>query len=127
MEEKEKAAIDYARERLSNDDYPVYNDEYEIMLAFEAGAEWNGTHAWKDAQGKDLPDIDRDVIALVQDQDDAWITKVVFAHRPPNHWDGKNIDTGEVTRYTPNKYGKGGWNIPNVVLWLDVKIPDMGE
>ena len=40
MTELEKAAIDYSRERLSNDDYPVYNDEYEIELAFEAGAEW---------------------------------------------------------------------------------------
>lgn len=40
MTQEEKSAIDYARERLSNDDYPFYNDEYEIMLAFEAGAEW---------------------------------------------------------------------------------------
>ena len=40
MTELEKAAIDYSRERLSNDDYPVYNDEYEIELAFEAGVEW---------------------------------------------------------------------------------------
>jgi len=40
MTELEKATIDYSRERLSNDDYPVYNDEYEIELAFEAGVEW---------------------------------------------------------------------------------------
>ena len=40
MTTKEKEAISYARERLSIDDYPVYNDEYELMLAFEAGAEW---------------------------------------------------------------------------------------
>ncbi len=40
MTQVEKSAIDYARERLSNDDYPYYNDEYEIMLAFEAGIAW---------------------------------------------------------------------------------------
>lgn len=36
----EKVSCDYARERLSYDDYPEYNDEYELKLAFEAGAEW---------------------------------------------------------------------------------------
>lgn len=39
MTKEEKEAVSYARERLSIDDYPVYNDEYELMLAFEAGAE----------------------------------------------------------------------------------------
>lgn len=127
MTQEEKAAYDYAWERLSNDDYPVYNDEYEIALAFEAGAEWNSTHAWKDAQGEDLPEIDREVIALIQDEDDAWVTKVVFAHRPPKHWDGKNVLTGEVTRYTPKTYGKGEWNIPNVKWWLDLELPKIEE
>ena len=127
MAQELKAAIDYSRERLSNDDYPTYNDEYEIMLAFEAGAEWNGAHAWKDAQGEDLPEIDREVIALIQDEDDAWITKVVFAHRPPEYWDGKNILTNEVTRYEPKRYDKGGWNIPNVKWWLDLELPKMEE
>ena len=40
MTQEEKAAIDYAKERLSMDDYPCYNDEYEIILAFEEGAKW---------------------------------------------------------------------------------------
>ena len=72
---------------------------------------------WKDAQGDDLPEIDREVIALLDNG------KVVFAHRPPEYWDGKNIITGKVTRNYPKTYDKGGWNQPNVKWWLDVKLP----
>ena len=68
---------------------------------------------WKSADGDDLPEIDREVIALLDNG------KVVFAHRPPEFWDGKNIITGKVTRYYPKTYGKGGWNIPDVKWWLD--------
>ena len=76
---------------------------------------------WKDAQGDDLPDIDKEVIALLDNG------KVVFAHRPPEYWDGKNIVTGKVTRYYPKTYDKGGWNIPNVKYWLDCSMPNMEE
>jgi len=77
---------------------------------------------WKDAQGDDLPEIDREVIALLDNG------KVVFAHRPPEYWDGKNIITGKVTRNYPKTYDKGGWNIPNVKWWLDVyKLPNVED
>ena len=36
----EEAATKYARKQLSNPDYPTYNDEYEMVCAFEAGAQW---------------------------------------------------------------------------------------
>ena len=72
---------------------------------------------WKHADGNDLPEIDREVIALLDNG------KVVFAHRPPEYWDGKNIVTGKVTRNYPKTYGKGGWNIPDVKFWLDVELP----
>ena len=72
---------------------------------------------WKSAEGPDLPIFDREVIALLDNG------KVVFAHRPPEYWDGKDIDTGKVTRYYPKTYDKGGWNIPDVKFWLDVKLP----
>ena len=36
----EEAATSYARKQLSNPDYPIYNDEYEMECAFEAGAQW---------------------------------------------------------------------------------------
>ena len=83
---------------------------------------------WKDAHGDDLPEIDREVIAIKGIVDPTATDcfcgyEVIFAHRPSEHWDGKNIDTGKVTRYYPKTYGKGGWNIPNVVYWLDVELP----
>ena len=74
---------------------------------------------WKPANGDDLPEIDREVIALLSNG------KVVFAHRPPEDWDGKNIATGEVTRYEPKRYDKGGWNLPNIKWWLDLDLPKM--
>ena len=121
MTKEEKAAIDYARERLSNEDYPYYNDEYEIMLAFEAGVEWCRNNLWKDAQGDDLPEIDREVIVLLTNG------KVCFAHRPSSDgWDGKSITTGEVKHYDVQTYDNGGWNIPDVKYWLDAPIPQEG-
>ena len=120
MEEIEKAARAYIHGKYNPWLY------MKMVECFKAGAEWNCTHTWKDAQGEDLPEIDREVIALIQDPDDAWITKVVFAHRPdPKGWYGKSISTGVVEHYTPKTYDNGGWNIPNVVWWLDVKTPNM--
>lgn len=83
---------------------------------------------WKDAQGDDLPEFDREVIALQEifpeEIDVESLLKVVIAHRPnPNGWDGKSISTGKVEHYTPKTY-EGGWNLPNVKYWLDVPIPD---
>ena len=81
------------------------------------GAKWQKQHLWKPADGDDLPIIDREVIALLDNG------KVVFAHRPPEFWDGKDIVTGKVTRNYPKTYDKGGWNIPDVKWWLDCLMP----
>lgn len=75
---------------------------------------------WKPADGDDLPEVDREVIALVEENEHY---KTVFAHRPPKHWDGKNILTGEVTRHYPKRYDKGNWNQPDVKWWLDIEVP----
>lgn len=91
---------------------------------FVNGAEWADSTAWKHADGDNLPKIDREVIALVEENGHY---KVVFAHRPPEHWFGRNILTREVTCYTPNRYDKGGWNQPNVKWWLDLWLPKMEE
>lgn len=96
---------------------------------FKAGARWQKENLWKDAQGDDLPEIDREVIVLVKaplDHEDS-LLKVAFAHRPPKYWEGKSIGTGEITRYEPKRYDKGGWNQPNVVYWLDVELPKEEE
>ena len=80
---------------------------------------------WKSAEGSDLPIFDREVIVLTQPYPlENSEYAVYFAHRPnPNGWDGKSLSTGKVEHYTPKTYGEGGWNIPDIVYWLDVDLP----
>ena len=112
-EELEEAAFDYAEACKCDGGEKLLCVEH-----FKAGAKWKAKNLWKPADGDCLPEIDREVIALLDNG------KVVFAHRPPEHWDGKNINTGKVTRYYPKTYGKGGWNIPNLKYWLDYPLPE---
>ncbi len=93
-----------------------------IMKRMIDGQRMYSNSVWKDAQGKQLPKYEREVIALVPHGTDEY--KVVFAHRPnPKGWTGRNIDTGVSTHYTPQLYDIGGWNQPDVAFWLDVNIP----
>ncbi len=113
----------------------AYNKEYSKYLyglntAFKAGAEWKVNSLWKDAQGDDLPEIDREVVAFQTITNDELFEmegalRVVIAHRPnPNGWDGKSLSDGKVEHYTPKTYDKGGWNMPDVKYWLDAPIPE---
>ena len=113
--ELEEVADDYAL-----DDYIKPWREL-VKRAFKDGANWQKETLWKSANGNDLPEIDREVIALLDNG------KVVFAHRPSEYWDGKDIITGKVTRNYPKIYDKGGWNIPDVKWWLDCSIPNLEE
>ena len=132
---KEELAQQYADQKvLEKNEYPLYNlhkrkeltrfDGFEIEQAFEDGfiKAISSSACLKDAQGDDLPEIDREVIALVSSNQQGYI--VVFAHRPnPKGWDGKSLTTGKVEHYTPKTYDQGGWNQPNVKYWIDVTIP----
>ena len=101
------------------DEYPY--DAYAQSM-FKRGAKWQKENLWKPADGDDLPEVDREVIALLDNG------KVVFAHRPDQKgWDAKSIITEKVEHYTPETYGKGGWNIPDVKYWLDCQIPKIEE
>ena len=84
---------------------------------------------WKPADGDDLPEFEREVIVLHQPSNlDLEKTEycVSFAHRPnPKGWYGKSMLTGKIDNYTPKTYGAGGWNIPNVMWWLDCDFPDV--
>ena len=132
-EDLEEAASRYAKEEYSHKSPATLPDRCRgcyapLMYAFKTGAKWQKANLWKDAQGDELPEIDREVIALVQDySDDAEHLRIVYAHRPPEYWDGKNILTGEVTCYKPKRYDKGGWNLPNVKYWLDVEFPKVED
>ena len=99
----------------------------EVENVFKAGAEWQKENFWKDAQGNDLPEIDREVIVLYQPypcEENEYA--VSFAHRPPERWYGRDLD-GEEHVFEPKTYDKGEWNIPNVVWWLDLDLPIKGE
>ena len=121
----EQASVDYqiSKNPVAIGEYAFEDMVYKMNInrSFIAGAEWVLNNLWKPANGDDMPEIDREVIALLEDG------KVVFAHRPPEYWDGKNIITNEVTRYEPKRYDKGGWNQPNVKWWLDLDLPKMQE
>ena len=80
---------------------------------------------WKDAQGDDLPEYEREVVVFTQNfPHNAGMMMVAIGHRPtPEGYDGKSLTTGEIKHYTPKTYDKGGWNIPDVKYWLDVVLP----
>lgn len=114
---------------MSNDwaiDNPTWHD---VEDACKLGAKWQENHLWKSADGDDLPELERDMIVLTQPYPlEGSEYAVSFGHRPdPKGWDGKSITTGVVEHYTPKTYDKGGWNIPDVVLWLDLNIPNLEE
>jgi hypothetical protein len=110
-----------------------YLDEYPYHpiaeQKFIEGAKWQKENLWKPADGDSLPEYDREVIVLTQPYPlEGSEFAVSFAHRPdPKGWDGKSIATGKVEHLTPKTYGKGGWNIPDVIFWLYVELPkEMG-
>lgn len=106
----------FAYRSEQKDDIPL------IIKAIKFGAKWQKEHLWKPADGDDLPEYDREVIAILDY--DFGHYKVVYAHRPnPDGWDGTNIDTEEKEHFEPVIYDKGGWNQPHVLYWLDTKLP----
>jgi hypothetical protein len=109
-----------------------YDPNYPRRKAYVLGASETLQGLWKDAQGDDLPEIDREVIVLINydapsnvPHGEGYSTyRVGFGHRPnPDGWDGRNLDTGEVTHYEPKLYDKGGWNGPDIAYWLDLELP----
>lgn len=92
---------------------------------FIDGVAWADEHPknlWHDAQGNDLPDIDREVVVI------DIRGKISYGHRPDHKgFHCKNIDTGEIEHLEPMTYDKGGWNIPDVKWWLDCVLPNLEE
>ena len=123
MTKLEVAANDYAFKNYSWLRYAL--PTLAAVESFERGAEWRDANLWKDAQGDDLPEFDREVIVLDKRG------KVSFGHRPnPQGYYGKNLTTGEEVRkyrYEVHTYDKGGWNIPDIRWWLDIDLPNLEE
>ena len=101
-EEIEQAAKEYYNEVKYLSDLSAFP-----IAAFKAGAEWADKTAWKPADGDNLPEIDREVVALVEVYNNYM---VIFAHRPNPNGDAICYDKGE-------------WNQPNVKWWLDLELP----
>ena len=104
----------------SSNDYPI--SEYE---GFVRGAKWADAHPrqfWFDAHGDYLPEYEKEVIVLIQTlDDDPTSVRVSYGHRPdPKGWTGKSLSTGKIEHFIPKTYGKGGWNLDNVKVWLDI-------
>ncbi len=77
---------------------------------------------WHDAQGDDLPDIDKLVIVLDKRG------RVSYGHRPDKKgYLVKSLVTGNIEKCYPYTYDKGGWNIPDVKFWLNVELPNLKE
>ena len=93
-----------------------------LQVVFIKGAEWSDAHQnhWHDAQGDDLPPIDKEVIVLRNNG------QISFGHRPnPDGEVWKHAD-GTLEHVHFKTYEKGGWNIPDVKWWLDVALPKEG-
>lgn len=120
MTKLEVAANDYAYKNHSwlKDALPTL----AAVESFVRGAEWREKNLWHDAQGDDLPEIDREVIVLLDNG------TICFGHRPVERYTVISLTNhSEMEEYYPERYGKGGWNIPNVKWWLDCNLPNLEE
>lgn len=120
-----KAEKDFCKKCYQKDNcgYISRNLEHKCptFQSFEE-AEEKSMDIWKDAQGDDLPPIDREVIALREIVEGRY--KVCYAHR----LDTKRCVTittpaGNIEDVPIATYGKGNWNIGEIKWWLDLKLP----
>ena len=131
--ERQQSFIDFAKfganyKHHTSKDLEEAAEEWDESLyrsdAFIAGAQWQKEHLWKDAQGDDLPEIDKEVIALIEAFGHY---KVIFAHRVDENAEIHTSIDGKPLVLHPKRHGKGGWNIPDVKFWLDCELPKMEE
>ena len=125
-EQIEQKAKELGQKYFPNENNIWARPNYEaqcVEFACKEMMEWEEEHQshWHDAQGDDLPPIDREVIVLLDNG------KVRFAHRPVESYTAVSIiNHSEMEEYYPKHYDKGGWNIPNVKWWCDISLPKEG-
>lgn len=79
---------------------------------------------WHDAQGDYLPPVGEEVLVLVQRyKDDPEHLSVCFGHRPDANEAVHFTLDGEIHETHPQIYGKGGWNMPDVIWWTEFEFP----
>ena len=122
-EDLEDAAYNFVMDNFGDPRESLFDFDQRCFIT---GAKWQKNHLWKPADGDDLPEFDREVVAFAQVWEDAGLHEISFAHRPnPEGYDGKSLTTGEIEHYSPKTYDKGGWNIPDVKWWLDYDINEL--
>lgn len=111
-----KAARAYSKEIVTP--FPA-----TVVVAFFKGAEWADEHQshWHDAQGDDLPPIDKEVIVLRNNG------QIAFGHRPNPDGEVWKHHDGTLEHVHFETYDKGGWNIPNIKWWCDINLPKEGD
>lgn len=110
---------------ISNIDEEYADNEDYIggyVDGFENGAGWADAHQnhWHDAQGDDLPPIDKEVIVLRNNE------QIAFGHRPNPDGEVWKHPDGTLEHVHFKTYDKGGWNIPNIKWWCDINLPKGG-
>ena len=121
----EEAAKHHLYSNILYDDVYVGNPtDKDCIEMFKAGAQWQKEHLWKDAQGDDLPEIDKEVIALIEAFGHY---KVIFAHRVDENAEIHTSIDGKPLVLHPKRHDKGGWNIHDVKWWLDLELPKIKE
>lgn len=97
----------YASKRVSSTDYPVYNDEYELELAFEEGAKWQKKQVWH-TQNDNPPQEGK---------------KIIFLWGQSNNIKDLNEDVGRLRLIYGEKVicGWSRWHLEDVKLWAYIE------
>ena len=107
---------------ICNDPNNDYKSTLDLCIMMGEWADEHPKSLWKDAQGDDLPPIDKEVIVIDK------MGKVSFGHRPVESFTAVSLTNhSEMEEYFPERYDKGGWNIPDVKWWLDLDLPNLEE
>lgn len=133
MTQEDKRAYNYARDRLANDDYPVYSDEYELELAYKAGIEDAKNHPnwisvedelprcnipytnW-DGSPSDVMESER-VVALIDNME------VCIATLNQNIDEDTKNPAGEPYWFDEGETEDGGWIAERVTHWMPLPAP----
>lgn len=115
----EKGYSDWTDQQI---DYSRNDDDIEKFIEWLVEELDKVNNLWKDAEGDYLPLIDKEVIAL-EGLDEESNYRVIFAHRvDPDRVIRTTIDNKPLELHS-SKYGKAGWNLPNLKYWLDLELP----
>lgn len=109
MTREDKRAYNYARDRLANDDYPVYSDEYELELAYKAGIEDAKNHPNWISVEDELPPKEENVLIWSSGSKEAMIGYYIG-----RNWQRK---TNDFYSYVDDGY----WH--NVTHWMPLPAP----